>query len=73
MEVSRRHTLEPGDVLLVCTDGLWAGLNDAAIAAVFAQPDAPLQEALAALGALAVAAGGATCDNTSAAVLRYLE
>ena len=73
MDISRRHALESGDVLLVCTDGLWSGLSDAAIAAVFAATDTPLKVALAALGAQAVAAGGATCDNTSAAVLRFLE
>jgi serine/threonine protein phosphatase PrpC len=73
MDISRRQSIGSGDVLLVCTDGLWSGLNDAAIAAVFAQADTPLPQALAALGAQAVAAGGAGCDNTSAAVLRYLE
>ena len=60
-------------MLLVCTDGLWAGVSDEAIAAAFAQPDMPLSEALAALGAQAVAASGPSCDNTSAAALRYLE
>ena len=73
MDVSRRHALETGDVLLVCTDGLWAGLNDAAVASAFAQPGQPLQEALAALGAHAVLAAGASSDNTSAAALRFLE
>ena len=73
MDISRRQALESGDVLLVCTDGLWAGLNDAAIAAVFSARETPLSEALAALCAQAVAAGGASCDNTSAAVLRFLE
>lgn len=73
MDVSRRHVLESGDVLLVCTDGLWASLSDAAIATAFAQPELPLNEALAALGAQAVAASGASCDNTSAVALRYLE
>ena len=73
MDVSRRHPLEPGDVLLVCSDGLWAGASDAAIAAAFAQAETPFGEALAALGAQAVAASGASCDNTSAAALRYLE
>ena len=73
MDVSRRQPIEYGDVLLVCTDGLWAGANDEQIAAAFAQPETPLSEALAALCAQAVSASGASCDNTSAAALRYLE
>jgi serine/threonine protein phosphatase PrpC len=73
MDVSRRHPVARGDVLLVCTDGLWAGVSDEAIAAAFAQPETPLNEALAALGAQAAATSGASCDNTSAAALRYLE
>ena len=73
MELSRRQPVESGDVLLVCTDGLWAGVSDEAIAAAFAQAETPLAEALAALGGQAVAGSGPTCDNTSAAVLRYLE
>ncbi len=73
MDVSRRHALEPGDVLLVCTDGLWAGLSDSNVAAAFAQAGQPLAEALSALGAQAVAATGASSDNTSAVALRFLE
>ncbi len=73
MDISRRHVLESGDVLLVCTDGLWAELSDAAVAAAFARSEQPIKEALAALGAQAVAAAGASCDNTSAVALRYLE
>jgi len=73
MDISRRLPLQPGDVLLVCTDGLWSGLDDPAIATALGAPAAPLDAALAALGAQAVAAGGATCDNTSAIALRFLE
>ncbi len=73
MDVSRRQRIEIGDVLLVCTDGLWAGVSDAQIAAAFAQPETALSEALAALCAQAVNASGASCDNTSVAALRYLE
>ena len=73
MDLSRRQRLEKGDVLLVCTDGLWAGVSDEAIAAAFATSETPLSDALAALGAQAVAAGGPSSDNTSAAALRYLE
>lgn len=73
MDVSRRQPIEHGDVLLVCTDGLWAGVSDEQIAAAFAQPDTALSEALAALCAQAVNASGASCDNTSVAALRYLE
>ena len=73
MDVSRRHALEPGDVLLVCTDGLWSGLSDAQVAAAFAQPGEPLKDALAAIGTLAVAAAGPSSDNTSAVALRFLE
>jgi serine/threonine protein phosphatase PrpC len=32
MTISRRHPLESGDVLLVCTDGVWANLKDNEIA-----------------------------------------
>lgn len=73
MDISRRHALEPGDVLLVCTDGLWSGLSDAAVAGAFAQPAQSLKDALAALGSQAVLAAGAASDNTSAVALRFLE
>ena len=73
MDLSARLRLKRGDVLLVCTDGLWSGLSDEVIATAFATAAMPLAAALAALGAQAVAAGGATCDNTSAVALRLLE
>ena len=73
MSLSRRQPLQSGDVLLVCTDGLWASLDDASIAAAFAAPDTVLFEALKRLSERAVAHGGAGSDKTSSAVLRFLE
>jgi hypothetical protein len=60
-------------VLRVCTDVLWAHLDDDIIGGAFGDAAIPLAEALPALGAGAVALGGATADNTSAVVLRFLE
>jgi serine/threonine protein phosphatase PrpC len=73
MDLSRRQLLESGDVLLVCTDGLWAGLADEAIASAFAVPEVTLEAALGTLGVQAIAAGGPSCDNASAVALRFLE
>jgi len=73
MSLSRRQPLQAGDVLLVCTDGLWANLDDASIAAAFAAPDTVLFDALKRLSERAVAHGGAGSDNTSTAALRFLE
>jgi serine/threonine protein phosphatase PrpC len=73
MSVSRRQPIKPGDVLLACTDGLWGSLDEAALAAAFTSPQTSLIEVLAGLGAKAVAAAGATSDNTSAVAVRFLE
>jgi serine/threonine protein phosphatase PrpC len=73
MDLSRRQRLEVGDVLLVCTDGLWAGASDEAIAGAFAVAEVSLADSLEGLCAQAVAAGGPSCDNTSAVALRFLE
>ena len=78
MAITRRRPLQPDDVLLVCTDGLWGGLKDAEIAAELSrrQPrrdsGVPLREKLLELGQSAVARTGAASDNTSAAALRWL-
>jgi PPM family protein phosphatase len=71
MSISRRRTLQPGDVLLVCTDGLWSGTRDEDIAGLAAVPAAPLNEMLGAVCQCAVANNGTASDNTSAAALRW--
>lgn len=71
MSLSRRRPLEPDDVLLVCTDGLWGGAKDEEIAGELGSPG-PLQEKLLRLGERAVKRAGSASDNTSAAALRWL-
>src|SRR3984893_17269226 len=71
MSLTRRRPLEPNDVLLVCTDGLWGPLTDTEIAAELGTPG-ELREKLLQLGARAVQRAGTASDNTSAAALRWL-
>jgi len=72
MTISGRHVLMPGDVLLLCTDGIWANLSDADIAAFFRDDSHDLRAWLEALGRRAVQASAPFSDNSTAAVLRYL-
>lgn len=88
MTITPRRRLQPNDTLLVCSDGLWGGLDDEVIAAAWAPKAAPtagknraaspaaagneMREVLAQLANGAVAANGAGSDNTSAVVLRWL-
>jgi serine/threonine protein phosphatase PrpC len=85
MALTRRRRLEPGDVLLVCTDGFWSGLKDTEIAQELTAPaatpspeaqaadrNAALKDKLRALGERAIARTGAASDNTSVAALRWL-
>jgi serine/threonine protein phosphatase PrpC len=71
MAITRQKRLEPGDVLLVCTDGLWSGLGDELIGALAVDGEA-LSGGLRRLGEQSVRACGPYSDNTSAAALRYL-
>lgn len=71
MTIGRCERVQSGDVLLVCTDGLWAPLGDEFIASGFL-PERPLAESLESLAQLAVQRAGASSDNTTAAALRLL-
>ncbi len=61
--------LQPGDVLLLCSDGLWGHLADTDIAAPFSA--APLPVTLEQLMDRALLLGGARADNTTAVVARW--
>ncbi len=71
MTLSRRRAIEPGDLLLVCTDGFWGPLKDPEVAGAL-NGGGQLREQLAELGTRAVKRAGPGSDNTSAAALRWL-
>jgi serine/threonine protein phosphatase PrpC len=70
MSIAGRKRLAVGDVLVVCTDGLWSGVDDAALLKL-ADKAATLEPALRALAEGAVAQNAPHSDNTSAAALRF--
>ena len=61
----------PGDVLLLCTDGMWANLRDQDFVRFAQIAGKPLRECLTDLGTQAVEASAPYSDNTSAAALRW--
>ena len=65
------HNLVPGDVLMICSDGLHAMLNDAQILKTVSPFPESLDEAAAKLIEAANEAGGK--DNVSVVLLRYTE
>ncbi len=72
MSIGLRHVLASGDVLLLCTDGIWANLKDDDIAGFFRDDSQQLRAWLEALGRRAVQASSPFSDNSTAAVLRWL-
>jgi serine/threonine protein phosphatase PrpC len=73
MTIGARRVLAPGDVLLLCTDGIWANLRDSDNAAFFRDNCQDLRAWLEALGRRAVQASAPFSDNSTAAVLRWSE
>jgi len=69
MSIAARRHLEIGDVLMLCSDGLWSGAADEALLAL-SGPDRKLEQVLLELADLAVEANSPNSDNTSAAALR---
>lgn len=61
--------LQPGDVLLLCSDGLWGPLEEEDIPAAFSAT--PLPQTLEQLMDKALRQGGVRADNTTAVVVRW--
>jgi serine/threonine protein phosphatase PrpC len=72
MSITNRRPLEPGDVLLACSDGLWSGLTDEAIAATATRAELPLAENLKALSLKALSANAPYSDNTTGTAVRWI-
>ena len=72
MTISRRQPLEDGDVLMVCTDGVWSNLRDAEIAGLLklnGKGNGSTRSSLEKLVEQAVVASAPHSDNASAASL----
>ncbi len=72
MSVTNRKRLEPGDVLLACSDGLWSGLSDGDMAGIGENNDKSLVENLKALSMKALNVNSPYSDNTTGTALKWL-
>jgi serine/threonine protein phosphatase PrpC len=72
MTITGRKPLEPGDVLLACTDGLWSGISDHDIAQIGTRANVSMAENLKAMSTQAMSANAPHSDNTSATILRWI-
>ena len=71
MSITAKKKLAAGDVLLVCTDGLWSGINDHDIAELATRSGQSMAENLKAMSVKALTYNSPHSDNTSAAILRW--
>jgi len=71
VELSTRVQLEPGDTLLLCSDGLWGPLSDETIGRALALQD--VAQATPALLDQAAERAGSQCDNQSVVAMTWEE
>lgn len=72
MSITRKKNLQPGDVLLACSDGLWSGMNDAEIAEISTRKTMSLAENLKTLSMKALTMNAPYSDNTTGTALLWL-
>jgi serine/threonine protein phosphatase PrpC len=72
MSITGKQSLAAGDVLMVCSDGLWSGVTDKSMAEITQADDDSLAEGLEALSQKALGATAPYSDNTTATALRWL-
>jgi serine/threonine protein phosphatase PrpC len=71
IDLSKEMRLVPGDVVLLCTDGLWGPIPSELIATTLSRADVSVS--LAQLLDLSEACSGRECDNLSAVAFGFLE
>jgi serine/threonine protein phosphatase PrpC len=71
MSITARHALLPGDVLLVCTDGLWSGIEDTELAELTRDAQRPIETVVRTIAERAVAKNAPHSDNTSVTAVRW--
>jgi serine/threonine protein phosphatase PrpC len=71
MSITGRIPLQPGDVLLACSDGLWSGLKDADIAVISKDGDSRLADNLKQLSMQSLSVNSPHSDNTTGTALRW--
>jgi protein phosphatase len=69
VEISHPTALHGGDILLLCSDGLWGTLNDRAIVSAFS--DRTVMRAVPELVDAALEEGGAESDNCTALAMAW--
>ena len=72
MSITAKMDLEPGDVLLACTDGLWTGITDEEMSDLATRPVASLADNLKALSVKALTLNAPYSDNTTGTALQWL-
>ena len=71
MSITRKQPLQPGDVLLACTDGLWSGMSDEQIADMAMRPVNSLVDNLKELSMKALSINAPYSDNTTGTALLW--
>jgi serine/threonine protein phosphatase PrpC len=71
MSITAGKRLEPGDVLLACSDGLWSGLSDDDMAAIGTPGEDNLVDNLKTLSMKALSVNSPYSDNTTGTALRW--
>lgn len=72
MSITRKMSLNDGDVLLACSDGLWSGMSNSEIAGISAPTSMSLAENLKSLSMKALAMNAPYSDNTTGTALLWL-